>query len=398
MDAKMPWNSCCKKAPISISSSRFERFVRCTGCFADFVFVVLQDGYSALHAACLNNRTLIAEKLILKGADTKALWHVSSWNAIYCAVTYITITRLVKGKTALRLLDNKPERVMLQGIAAKVETVDEDFSLFPVGSLKDCLQYTPEVTVLESLIGPGNCLFQLLPAAAGITRASIEDMVNFHRKAIRALTLKPDIDMELLLIIRLYTVKRPVSFSRYVNTVLNSPARVGLENVAPFMRLLIRALYVMEDAGYGFCGQAYHGVSIGNSAALREQYDNHETLFRPESLITFASFSSATWKSQQIQQFGGAYDSMLFHFLSVRGVDISSVSMFPEEAEILVIPPAVFRVGGSLRVSGNLTVALTHVELAAASYLSRSLPISASAVSKQVVSEVVCIKGFSCYV
>jgi hypothetical protein len=258
---------------------------------------------------------------------------------------------------------------------AKVETVDEDFSLSPAAALKDCLQFTPVVTVLESLIGPGNCLFTLLPPGAGITRTSIEAVVNFHRDALRALTIKPDIDIELLLIIRLYTIQSPIAFYQYVNKVLNNPDRVGLENIAPFMRLLIRALYAMEDAGYGYWGQAYRGVTIGNSAALRSKYDNHETVFRPESLITFASFSSVTRESRQAQYFGEEYGSIFFNLLIVRGVDISCVIMFPEEAEILVIPPAVFRVGGSCRIYGKLTVPLTHVEQATACYLTRALAV-----------------------
>jgi hypothetical protein len=274
--------------------------------------------------------------------------------------------------------------------AKQPEVVEEDFSLSPAAALKDCLQLIPDVTVLESLIGPGNCLHNLLPTTAGITHQHIMDIVNFHREALRALTVKPKIDIELLLVIRLYTVQIPVAFYKCVNRVLNNPDRAGLENVAPFMRLLIKALIAMEDAGYGFSGQAYRGVTIGDNAALRAKYDNHETVFKPESLITFASFSSVTRESRQAQYFGEEYGSIFFHFLTVRGVDISSVSMFPEEAEILVIPPAVFRVGGSFRLYGKLTVPLTHVEQTTACYLSRALAVVD--VSKEVRHEFVCIK------
>jgi hypothetical protein len=262
--------------------------------------------------------------------------------------------------------------------------------LSPAAELKDCLQLIPDVTVLESLIGPGNCLHNLLPTTAGITHQHIMDIVNFHREALRALTVKPKIDIELLLVIRLYTVQIPIAFYKCVNRVLNNPDRAGLENVAPFMRLLIKALIAMEDAGYGFSGQAYRGVTIGDNAALRAKYDNHETVFKPESLITFASFSSVTRESRQAQYFGEEYGSIFFHFLTVRGVDISSVSMFPEEAEILVIPPAVFPFWGSLRLYGKLTVPLTHVEQTTACYLSRALAVVD--VSKEVRHEFVCIK------
>jgi TPR repeat protein len=253
------------------------------------------------------------------------------------------------------------------------EATEEDFSLSSASALKDCLQLLPDATVIESLVGPGHCLSNMLPTSAGITHQQILDIVNFHREAIRAIAVKPDIDVELLVVIRLYTIQSPIPFYHYVNKVLNSPDRTGLENIAPFMRLLIRALHAMEDTGYGFTGQAYRGVKIGDCTALQAKYDNHEIVFRPESLITFASFTSVTRESRQVQNFGEEYGhSIFFHFLSVRGIDVSSVSMYPEEAEILVIPPAVFRVGGSCKLYRKLTVPLTQVEQEGASYLRRA--------------------------
>jgi hypothetical protein len=274
------------------------------------------------------------------------------------------------------------------------EVVGEDFSSSPVSGLKDCLQYTADVTVLQSLVGPGYCLFNLLPAVepstgVDISKALIETVVNSHRQGIVDLAVKPDMDIELLLAIRLYTIQTPIPFFDYVNGVLNSPQRTGFQNIAPFMRLLIKALYAMDDCGYGVTTQAYRGVKIKPGSVLEDKFNKSETVFVPQQLITFAGFTSVTRVASEAQNFG---DYFFFHFLSVRGVDISSVSAYPQEMELLVIPPAVFRVGGACKLYGRLTVPLTQVEQENASYLSRS---GITAVSKEVCF-VTCMDVLNC--
>jgi hypothetical protein len=46
---------------------------------------------------------------------------------------------------------------------------EEDFSLSPVTELQEALRQTPEVGVLQSLIGPGNCLLDCLLRDPGCT-------------------------------------------------------------------------------------------------------------------------------------------------------------------------------------------------------------------------------------
>jgi hypothetical protein len=257
----------------------------------------------------------------------------------------------------------------------KPESVDEDFSLSPASVLQDCLQLVPDMTVLQCFVGPGNCLFNVLSSVEGVTRELIASIVNVHREAIKAIAVKPLVDIELLLAIRLYTLQTPIPFYKYVNRILNNPDRLGLENIAPFMRLLVRGLYAMEDAGYGYTGQAYRGIVIGDNAALRAKFDQHEVYFRLESLITFAGFTSVSKVSLQAQNFGEEYGSIYYHFLHVRGVDISSVSPYPDEAEILVIPPAVFCVKGNFKLFEKLTVTVSHVEQEGARYLKRTTTV-----------------------
>jgi hypothetical protein len=249
---------------------------------------------------------------------------------------------------------------------------EEDFALSPASGLKNCLQSIPDVTVLQSLIGPGDCIFQLMPTASGLTREYIESIVNDIREDIRNLTFKPNVDEEMLLAVRLYTVELPIAFFVYVNTVLNTQDRVGLRHIAPFMRLLIKALYALEDSGFCGTAQAYRGIRIGSSPAMQRKFNNYETVFQQGSLITFAGFTSVTRLASNAQQFG---DFIFFHFLSVRGVDVSSVSAHPLEQELLVVPPAVFRVDGVFKLHGKLTVTLTHVEQKEACYLRKEVAI-----------------------
>jgi hypothetical protein len=276
------------------------------------------------------------------------------------------------------------------------ELTDEDFSASPVASLTNCLQFISNVTVLESLIGTGNCLFDLLPAVEPSTRADISkdlitSVVATHRQVLVDAAVRPDMDIELLLAIRMYTVKEPIPFYDYMNRVLNSPNRDGLSNIAPYMKLLIKALHAMDDCGYGVTTQAYRGVKIRPGSVLEDKFNNSETVFVPQQLITFAGFTSVTTVASEAQNFG---DIFFFHFLSVRGVDISSVSAFPREMELLVIPPAVFRVGGACKVHGSLTVPLTHVEQENACYLSRT---NVTTISKQVcVYRSIMLDPFDC--
>jgi hypothetical protein len=263
------------------------------------------------------------------------------------------------------------------------ELAGEDFSASRVASLANCLQFTFDVTVLESLIGPGNSLFDLLPAVEPGTRAVVSkdliaSVVAAHRKALDDMAVRPDIDIELVLAIRMYTVKEPIPFYEYVNRVLNSPDRTGLSSIAPFMKLLIKALYAMDDSGYGVTTQAYRGVRIKPGSALEDKFNNSDIVFAPRQLLTFAGFTSVTRVASEAQNFG---DYFFFHFLSVRGIDISSVSAYPQEMELLVTPPAVFRVGGACKLYGRLTVPLTHVEQENACYLSRT---NVTTVSKEV--------------
>jgi hypothetical protein len=257
--------------------------------------------------------------------------------------------------------------------------IDEDFSASPAGHLQDCLENVADVSVERALLGPGPCLLALLSESS--SRDLLERMVAFHRRFLNDLVSKPGIDLEFLLAIRLYTVQDPIRLYHLVNGVLNSSTRELLPNVAPFVRLLIRGLYALGAAGYSVEGQAYRGLKVASNPTLERKFNDHKTFFGVNKLITLAGFTSVSLDDSVVESFG---DSIFFHFLNVRGVDVSSISAFPAEREILVVPPGVFRITANFMLSGKLTVCLTQAAQRDASYLRGIVPASIAAESTPV--------------
>ena len=77
------------------------------------------------------------------------------------------------------------------------------------------------------------------------------------------------------------------------------------------------------------------------------------------SLITFAAFTSVSLDDKVANGFG---DHVLFNFTRVRGVRIRALSAVPQEAEVLVPPPSVFRIMTVAMFHGSLVVTLERGE------------------------------------
>jgi hypothetical protein len=249
---------------------------------------------------------------------------------------------------------------------------DIDFSFSPLRDLQYFLDSTADVSVRQALLGPGPCLRDILPAVVPstmlpITDIVIEEMIEEHERWLHLLVDRPPLPLKYLLAIRLYTAKLPIPLYIYLNGALNRDDRSNyLKNVAPYMRLLIKALHLMDVAGYGSEAEAYRGVTIASNMTLQLKYDGYQRAFPPNSLISFAAFTSVSLERTVAELFG---DKIFFHFLNVRGVDISSVSAYPTEQEMVVIPPGVFIVNGSSRPDSRLTVNLSSTWQQNATYL-----------------------------
>ena len=77
------------------------------------------------------------------------------------------------------------------------------------------------------------------------------------------------------------------------------------------------------------------------------------------SLLTFAAFTSVSLDDKVANGFG---DHVLFNFTRVRGVRIRALSAVPQEAEVLVPPPSVFRILTVAMFHGSLMVTLERVD------------------------------------
>ena len=91
------------------------------------------------------------------------------------------------------------------------------------------------------------------------------------------------------------------------------------------------------------------------------------------SLLTFAAFTSVSLDDKVANGFG---DHVLFNFIRVRGVRIRALSAVPQEAEVLVPPPSVFRIMTVAMFHSSLMVTLEQVE-SPLTYLSQPSPPAA---------------------
>lgn len=181
----------------------------------------------------------------------------------------------------------------------------------------------------------------------------------------------PGLSAELKLALRLYSAEQPQPTPLY--RVLNSPFHASdrslalFANQAPFLRLLLQATRRLSALGapYAYDGPAFRGVRVQGSADLQRRYDNYQEAFPVGGRLTFAAFTSVSLEDSEAAKFaGGAASHALYYtFTRVRGVRIAGLSALPNEAEVLLEPPAVFTILQRQKLHGVVTVVLEAVEL-----------------------------------
>jgi surface protein len=236
------------------------------------------------------------------------------------------------------------------------------------------LDYAADVTVMQAILGPGRCVFEVLPdveSSSGylVTQEAVKAMIMTHQDWLLENSPIPfdTVSRELQLILRIYTAKFPFPIFQYVNRCLNCNDRKSrLVAIASFTKLAIRALRAMEAAGYVKTAPAYRGMTVKGNPALQAKYDNYASVFNIGMLITFPAFTSVSLEDTIANSFG---DKIFFHFIAVRGIDVSGLSAFPEERELVITPPGVIRVTGIFMVKGHLTINVELVNQPDATYL-----------------------------
>jgi hypothetical protein len=255
------------------------------------------------------------------------------------------------------------------------DVVNEEFSMGPVGELQNCLDYAADVTVMQAILGPGRCVFDLFPdvepsSGYSVTREAVKAMILTHQDWLLENSPIPFgiVSLELQLILRIYTAKFPFPLFQYVNRCLNCTDRnVRLAEIAPFTKLAVFALRAMETAGYVKTVPGYRGMIVEGNRGLQTNYDNYASAYNIGKLITFSAFTSVSLEDTVADAFG---DKIFFHFIAVRGIDVSGLSAFPEERELIMIPPVVFRVIGTFKLKGQLIINAELVNQPGATYLS----------------------------
>ena len=133
-------------------------------------------------------------------------------------------------------------------------------------------------------------------------------------------------------------------------------------------------MLLLNSAVWSLChALACRGLKISQNAELRQKFNDHKTGFPVGSLLTFAAFTSVSLDDQVANGFG---DHVLFNFTRVRGVRIRALSAVPQEAEVLVPPPSVFKILTVAMFHGSLVVTLEQVD-SPLTYLSLPSPLPA---------------------
>jgi len=244
---------------------------------------------------------------------------------------------------------------------ARAKTADDVGDLHsPVASLNGCLRKVPTVNVGKALLGPGPCLLKALPTKTSTEK--LRRMLEAHEFECEA--LKPStLSVQQRLAIRLYTAEEPFPLYKVLNEPFHATSRSPstISNQAPFLKVMAQAVRALAKAGkaFSYTGPAYRGVKVAKSPLLKKKYENHSEAFKVGSRLTFAAFTSLSLADSTAESFG---DRILFQFTRVRGVRIAELSAIPSELEILVEPPAVFKVTSCAKFHGVLSVVLEAVE------------------------------------
>jgi hypothetical protein len=200
-------------------------------------------------------------------------------------------------------------------VTATEDVIHEEFSMSPVGELQNCLDHAADVTVVQAILGPGRCVFELFPDVEPssdylVTREAVRAVILTHEGWLVKNSPIPfdKISLELQLILRMYTAKFPFPIFQYVNRCLNSTERKArMAAIAPFAKLAVRALLAMEAAGYVETAQAYRGMTVEGNPALQAKYQNYATVFNVDMLITFPAFTSVSMKDASPIPLGTKY-------------------------------------------------------------------------------------------
>ena len=141
-----------------------------------------------------------------------------------------------------------------------------------------------------------------------------------------------------------YTCEDPYPVYRWVNAWLVQDRRDPLvkSSVGPYFRLLYQGLEKLPQKSL----KAGRGVLVRNIPILRNCFNSPPA---PGAVISFWGISSFSLEDGVASQFGGGAGEEAIYYSCglLRCVLLGGFSMCPSEAEVLPLPPAVFKVNFS---------------------------------------------------
>ena len=138
-----------------------------------------------------------------------------------------------------------------------------------------------------------------------------------------------------------YTCENPYPVYRWVNAWLVQDRRDPLvkSSVGPYFRLLYQGLEKLPQKSL----KAGRGVLVRNIPVLQNCFNSPPS---PGAVISFWGISSFSLEDGVATQFGGGAGEEAIYYSCgmLRCVLLGGFSMCPNEAEVLPLPPAVFKV------------------------------------------------------
>jgi hypothetical protein len=223
-----------------------------------------------------------------------------------------------------------------------------------VSSLQNFLQHTPDVTVRQALT-------LMMPHMPGFSVSMLEDVLVANAFEVSHIHVAGLDDAELKLAVRIFTIEHPYAVCYPFNDAFYDKNRSPqlLESFAPYAKLLMRAAHcLLGQAQHVYEGAAYRGLKLSNNAELKRKFDDYTNCFVVGALMTIPAFMSVSLDDKVADGFG---DHVLLQFTCVRGVRISALSAYPNEAEVCVPPPSVYRIVNVAMFKGSLVITLESV-------------------------------------
>jgi hypothetical protein len=119
-----------------------------------------------------------------------------------------------------------------------------------------------------------------------------------------------------------------------------------------FYRLLLTAL---SRWPYKHRGVVYRGITVGENEQLKRIVDSPEELLKEGTVLTFASFTSASTNKQVAERFARG---IFYEIRGAEGYDIQCLSVIPREFEVLIAPPTCVVVESFRSQPGRLNINL----------------------------------------